>query len=461
MSRNLVALVLTLTLCGFLAGQTQAAPGLLMPPRQGAIGEAYIVQANDSLSKIADKYYGNPRKYPDIIEATNSRATEDNSFATIDNPNFIRVGQKLWVPPQEGAGLFTVGETTFKRVAIQSLGIQAAVPAVWPPAEGDDPLFKYAWRAGPFSFVSFTTTPGNDAQLGVARLLGVNKEDLTGQVLGGQLAEQQAGDRIWTVYVREERGITGVAAATVQEKVIYQISLFAASSQQETILQTILDNFEIIDPAAAQQTITITAPAAGTVLTDPFELRGTTSQYPFRGRLIYRVLDAEGNQVGRSPFEVVGRLGNPSNFALAATYRVSTGGPGTIEVAEVSASDGTIIAIDSVAVELAAGPEGYLIIIDDPLPFASVSSPVQIRGKTQIKPAGGTLNYRIVDADGQQISSGFFQATGPIGEVNSFDGFAEFATLRDGPGRVEVFDVDEDGSIVSLSTVNVWLTATP
>jgi hypothetical protein len=295
----------------------------------------------------------------------------------------------------------------------------------------------------------------------VARLLGVNKEDLSGELLGGQLSEQQVNDRTWTIYVREERGISGIAAATVQDKVIYQISLFAASSQQETILQTILSNFEIIDPAAAQQTISITAPATGTVLTNPFELRGTTSQYPFRGRLTYRVLDTEGNQVGRSPFEVVGRLGNPSNFALAATYRVSTGGPGTVEVAEVSAADGTIIAIDSIAVELAAAPEGYLIIIDDPLPFASVSSPVQIRGKTQIKPAGGTLNYRIVDATGQQISSGFFQATGPVDEVNLFDGFAEFTTLRDGPGRVEVFDVDEAGSIVSLSTANVWLTATP
>ncbi len=431
------------------------------PAPQVAAGEAYIVQANDSLTKIADKYYGNPREYPNIVEATNTKAGEDPSFAVITNPNLILVGSKLWIPPKQGAGLITVGEVTFQAVTIEAIGIQMVVPAVWPAATGDDPLFKYAWRAGPFSFVSFTTTPGNDAQLGVARLLGVNKEDLTGEVLGGMLSEQVVGDRIWSVYTRAERGITGAVAATVQDKVIYQLSLFAATSQEEIMLPTILENFSIIDPAVAQQQIFITSPAPGTRLTNPFELRGTTSQYPFRGRLIYRVLDAEGNQLGRAPFEVVGRLGSPSNFALAGNYKVDSNRPGTVEIAEVSAADGTLIAIDSVAVELLADPPGYAMTIDDPKPYASVSSPVQIRGKTELKPEAGTLNYRLVDASGQQISSGFLQTSGPIGQENLFDGFAEFAVAADGPGRVEVYDVNQSGSIVSIGTVNVWLTATP
>ena len=37
-----------------------------------------------------------------------------------------------------------------------------------------------------------------------------------------------------------------------------------------------------------------TAPVAGTSLTNPFELRGSTTQYPFQGRLMYRILDEEG-----------------------------------------------------------------------------------------------------------------------------------------------------------------------
>ncbi len=457
----LLAFVVSFGLTSSITNVAGAAPGNLVPPRQEPGGEEYIVQANDSLSKIADKYYGNPRQYPSIVEATNTKATTDSSFAPITNPNLILPGQKLWIPPQQGAGLITVDGITFETVRIDGLGLQTVIPAVWPAADEDDPLFQYAWRAGPFSFVSFTTTPGNDTLTGVARLLGVNREDITGGAIGGELSEGQFGEQTWTVYKRQEPGIKAVVAATVQEKVIYQLSLFAASSQADTIFNTILENFEIIDPTATQQIITVTAPAPETELNNPFELRGSTSQYPFRGRLIYRVLDAEGNQVGRSPFEVVGRLGNPSTFAVPGNYNVDNSGPGTVEVAEISASDGTIIAIDSVAVTLVADPAGYITIIDDPAPFATISSPTQVRGKTERKPGDGILNYRIVDAAGQQISSGFLQATGSDDQVNLFDGFAEFTTANDGPGRVEVFDVNENGSVISISSVNVWLTVTP
>jgi hypothetical protein len=171
-------------------------------------------------------------------------------------------------------------------------------------------------------------------------------------------------------------------------------------------------------------------------------------------------LDAQGNQVGRAPFEVVGKIGNPATFAIAASYEVETDGPGTVEVAEISASDGTLIDIDSVAVLLAADSPGYEITIDDPTPYASVSSPVQIRGKTENKPFEGTLNYRIVDAAGREISTGSIQTSGSIGQINLFDRFATYSIQENGPGRIEVFDVNEaDGSTLTIRTVNVWLTA--
>jgi hypothetical protein len=250
-----------------------------------------------------------------------------------------------------------------------------------------------------------------------------------------------------------------VIAATVEEKVIYQVSIFSESSQAETIVRTILENFEITDPLATQQVITIESPAAGATLTNPFELRGRTSQYPFRGSLVYRVLDANGNQVGRGPFEVVGRLGGLATFAIQAVYLVSADGPGTVEVAELSTADGTIITIDSVAVMLAADPDGYTVTIDDPAPYASVASPVQVRGKTSNKPFESNLNYRITDAAGKQISQGVFQVVGEAGRVNAFDGFVQFVVTEDGPGRVEVYDLrPEDGSTFAIGSVNVWLT---
>lgn len=85
-----LALVLALSL--------SISAALAAPPAQEAGGEEYIVQKGDWLSKIADRYYGDPMAYPAIVEATNAKAAEDDSFAVIDNPDLIFVGQKLWIP---------------------------------------------------------------------------------------------------------------------------------------------------------------------------------------------------------------------------------------------------------------------------------------------------------------------------------------------------------------------------
>ena len=433
--------------------------GQAAPPLQIPIGEEYIVQAGDWLTKIADKYYGDPQNYRGIIEATNAKSAEDNTFATITNPDLIEVGQRLWVPRIREEGTILTEDLTFSPATIERLGLNAVVPTVWSPLESYDPLLFDSWGSGPLSFVSFTTTPGNDALAGIARLLGVTREDILNERVGGQLEERQVGERTWQIHTRDDGKFASVVAATVEQKAIYRVSLFVVSPQRQTFLDTILENFVITDPTIAQQTLTIEALAPGQSLNAPFELRGRTSQYPFRGELIYRVLDAEGKQVGRGPFAVMGVLGNPATFVVAGSYDVESAGPGTIEVAEVSTADGTIIAIDSIAVQLEADPPGYVVTLDDPAPFTSITSPVQIRGKTEDKPFGGILSYRIVNAQGQEISSGALQATGQIGQVNLFDGFAEFAISENGPGRVEVYDINPaDGSTFTISTVNVWLT---
>lgn len=426
---------------------------------QAPDGAEYTVQAGDWLSKIAEKYFGNAAAYPTIIEATNAKAGEDADFGAITNPNLIEVGQKLWIPGQKGADIITAGNLSFKPVELKTLGLRAFVPENWPAVQSADPLFAHAWSAGLFSVVNFTTLPGNDPLVGVARSLGVPPEALSNQAQGGRLIQDQLGGRSWVIYTRDNGGTASVTAATVEGKVIYQISIFSESSQAETIVRTILENYEITDPLAAQQVITIQSPAAATTLTNPFELRGTTSQYPFRGSLVYRVLDASGNQVGRGPFEVVGRLGGSATFAVQATYASATDGPGTVEVAELSTADGTIITIDSVAVNLAADPDGYTVTIDDPAPYASIASPVEVRGKTSNKPFESNLNYRIIDASGRQVSQGVFQVVGEAGRVNGFDGFVEFNVTEDGPGRVEVYDLrPENGATFAIGSVNVWLT---
>jgi heat shock protein HslJ len=56
----------------------------------------YTVQADDWLSKLADRFYGDVLAYPTIVEATNGQA--DERFANIANPDLIEPGWLLCIP---------------------------------------------------------------------------------------------------------------------------------------------------------------------------------------------------------------------------------------------------------------------------------------------------------------------------------------------------------------------------
>ncbi len=69
------------------------------------------VQLNDWLSKIAEKFYGNPLAYPAIVTATNARHAADDTFAAIDDPNIIEPGWQLCIPSPEDAAQMLDGIT--------------------------------------------------------------------------------------------------------------------------------------------------------------------------------------------------------------------------------------------------------------------------------------------------------------------------------------------------------------
>ena len=97
-----IAILLTL-MVSLVPGQTQA---------QGVDCESdVVVQANDWLSKIADKEYGDVLAYPAIMQATNAKAAADDSYATIDNADLIEPGWKLCIPSSADALALMAGET--------------------------------------------------------------------------------------------------------------------------------------------------------------------------------------------------------------------------------------------------------------------------------------------------------------------------------------------------------------
>jgi peptide/nickel transport system substrate-binding protein len=76
----------------------------------------YVVQADDSLSIIAERYFGNVLAYPVIADATSAVAASDDSYTVIDNPDVIEIGWKLCIPPGEAAQVM-LNESVFTQVA--------------------------------------------------------------------------------------------------------------------------------------------------------------------------------------------------------------------------------------------------------------------------------------------------------------------------------------------------------
>jgi iron(III) transport system substrate-binding protein len=116
MKKTLALSLVTLLLFTLTVGIASAAEPL---PQGG--GQEYTVQADDWLSKLAEKNYGDVLAWPVIWKATTAKAAEDDSFAVIANPNVIEIGQKLWIPDESEAAQF-FEEFAAERAAASTTG---------------------------------------------------------------------------------------------------------------------------------------------------------------------------------------------------------------------------------------------------------------------------------------------------------------------------------------------------
>ena len=91
-----------LTIALLLVGVLSTA-GVMPVQAQADCADTYTVQADDWLSKVADRFLGNVLAYPAIVDATNAAANADDSFTAIRNADLIDVGQKLCIPSAAAA----------------------------------------------------------------------------------------------------------------------------------------------------------------------------------------------------------------------------------------------------------------------------------------------------------------------------------------------------------------------
>jgi rhamnose transport system substrate-binding protein len=116
---------------------TLLAPAALAAPASQTMScsEDYSVQADDWLSKLADKFYGDVLAFPVIFDATNTMAATDTSYATIANADLIEVGWKLCIPSAEDAQAMLGGE-------MMAAGEEAMAEGDAAMAEGDAAMAK-------------------------------------------------------------------------------------------------------------------------------------------------------------------------------------------------------------------------------------------------------------------------------------------------------------------------------
>lgn len=86
-----------------LVGGWMLAPTVAMMQSEVACEQDITLQANDSLSKLAQQFYGDVLAFPAIVEATNAKAAGDSSYPKIDNAGVVAVGSKLCIPSQADA----------------------------------------------------------------------------------------------------------------------------------------------------------------------------------------------------------------------------------------------------------------------------------------------------------------------------------------------------------------------
>ena len=102
------------------------------------------------------------------------------------------------------------------------------------------------------------------------------------------------------------------------------------------------------------------------------------------------------------------------------------------------------------------------LVIESPLPGETVASGVEIRGATSTYPSAETLAYTVYDARGGVIGMGNLPVSGYADQPGTFASPIEFFAGADGPGRIEIVDVNQaDASALARTAVPVILQAAP
>ncbi len=103
---------------------------MMMDESMAVCSQDYVVQADDWLSKIANKFFGDPLAYPAIFEATNAAAAK-GGYDAIANADVIEIGQVLCIPAgPEGEEEVMMSVSTIVDIAVNDGRFSTLVTAL-------------------------------------------------------------------------------------------------------------------------------------------------------------------------------------------------------------------------------------------------------------------------------------------------------------------------------------------
>ncbi len=217
-------------------------------------------------------------------------------------------------------------------------------------------------------------------------------------------------------------------------------------------------------PPSDQQMISFTSPPPFTEVGSPVVVTGTSARFPFEGNLNYTITGPDGATLGSGSITVQGEPGAAGTFNASIDFNLpADDGQITLRVFEIDQANGREIASSSLdlLVGAAAPPASPVITLSSPPPGTVVGSPVVITGSSTQFPAAGNLNYRVLDASGNELGSGSFPVEGEPGGSASFTAALEFnLPSGGGPITLQIIDVDPAGD-QPIAQANLDLNVAP
>jgi hypothetical protein len=111
-----------------------------------------------------------------------------------------------------------------------------------------------------------------------------------------------------------------------------------------------MTDYTTFTPDGRPRTITIESPADGTEIFSTVQLKGSVAIAPFENNLTYSIKDGAGVELSRGAVAVTAPdLGAPGTFdELISMGSIISGTVVTIEIQDISAADGSLLAMDSI-----------------------------------------------------------------------------------------------------------------